>query len=364
MAHSQYYPQQAFSPPISTPPSANAPSPNYFPPAKRQRISPNPQSPYDSPSFGTLQLPNAGSPVNGVVTNGAQANMAPPPGSMGPPSLPPAKNTDPNEIMDVLASSGIDLKEEEAHLSQSYLNPLQSSGHQNNLGASFNSQGSSFGTLSAGNSFGEYTSRIPGSQATFFGAGTFNQPPKPPKTAEELAAEQQALAVRRAAEREQYHMNNPFLLTGTVELKLMKASYENQVQVPTQGLYRRVNNQPPPPPIEVKGPDGSSIVATRGSALIMKNDSPLADVLALLSLACEERIRGVVEESATLAKHRREHSHGIVPPEWADLAVDEEASGTTAAPATATSGLDSGVSPGTLPSLKRKCSLFRLRASG
>jgi hypothetical protein len=283
---------------------------------------------------------------------------------MGPPSLPPAKNTDPNEIMDVLASSGIDLKEEEAHLSQSYLNPLQSSGHQNNLGTSFNSQGSSFGTLSAGNSFGEYTSRIPGSQATFFGAGTFNQPPKPPKTAEELAAEQQALAVRRAAEREQYHMNNPFLLTGTVELKLMKASYENQVQVPTQGLYRRVNNQPPPPPIEVKGPDGSSIVATRGSALIMKNDSPLADVLALLSLACEERIRGVVEESATLAKHRREHSHGVVPPEWADLAVDEEASGTTAAPATATSGLDSGVSPGTLRSLKRKCSLFRLRASG
>src|SRR6266536_4449743 len=100
MAHSQHYPPQAFSPPIATPSPANAPSPNYFPPAKRQRISPLPQSPYDSPSFTTLQLPGSGSPVNGVTVNGTHTPMAPPPGSMGPPSRPTEKAIDMEGIAD------------------------------------------------------------------------------------------------------------------------------------------------------------------------------------------------------------------------------------------------------------------------
>jgi hypothetical protein len=361
MAHSQHYPPQAFSPPITNPSPANsnAPSSNYFPPAKRQRISPNPQSPYDSPSFTTLQLPTAGSPVNGIVANGTHSPMAPPPGSMGPPSRPSEKQTDMNEFADVLNSSGIDLREEEAQLNQSYnqtySNPLLPAAQQNAYANSFNSHGSSFGTLSAGNSFSEQTNRVPGPQATFYGAGSLNQPLLPSKTPEEQAAEKETLVVRRAAERRQHHVNEPFLYLGTVESKLSKVSYENQVQVSRNGLMVPVRNQAAP--IEVIGPDGSSIVSTQGNPLITRTESALIDILALLSLACEDRIRGIVEQSATLAKQRKQHSHGVVPAEWVDLAVDESANENTTGEAAAAGALDSAPSPMTAPTLKRSSPL-------
>ena len=40
----------------------------------------------------------------------------------------------------------------------------------------------------------------------------------------------------------------------------------------------------------------------------------IADVLALLSLACEERIRSVVEDVAAVAHNRYVSAQGVVPP--------------------------------------------------
>ncbi|KMU82238.1 hypothetical protein CIHG_00024 [Coccidioides immitis H538.4] len=141
----QFPSQSSFSPPASTPSpspsSTGTPSGNLGPPPKRQRLSPLPQTqaPFSSsPGFGTLQLPQTTSPVNGVpvanMTNppGNAVHLPPqpqpqpqthtpqpppPPGSMGPPSRPAeTKPTDAAELTDVLASSGIDVREEEAFL--------------------------------------------------------------------------------------------------------------------------------------------------------------------------------------------------------------------------------------------------------
>lgn len=124
---------QSMSPPVSSP-SPSAPSPvnggGIPPPSKRQRLSPLPQSqsPYASPSFGTLQLPSnqpTPTPMNGINMSGMPQTPAPPPppGTMGPPSRPVEKATDAAELTDVLASSGIDVREEEAFLTSSYSAP-------------------------------------------------------------------------------------------------------------------------------------------------------------------------------------------------------------------------------------------------
>src|SRR5438046_597390 len=107
----------SMSPPHSSPsPSANPPG--GFPPAKRQRLSPNPSSPYglspNSPNFfpSNISLPGSGATVNGATAM-PQPQVA---GAMGPPSKSVEKATDTAELADVLASSGIDLKDEESFL--------------------------------------------------------------------------------------------------------------------------------------------------------------------------------------------------------------------------------------------------------
>lgn len=131
----QQYSPRAFSPVQSQQTSQNA---TYgLLPNKRQRLSPDPRSPYSSPSMSNIALPNQvfSSPHYGVQPNGPSAyanssynnaNSPPAPpashpaqgGTMGPPSRPADKDkpTDMNELSDVLAGSGVDLREEEANL--------------------------------------------------------------------------------------------------------------------------------------------------------------------------------------------------------------------------------------------------------
>ncbi|KAI5283290.1 hypothetical protein KEM55_001647, partial [Ascosphaera atra] len=52
----------------------------------------------------------------------------------------------------------------------------------------------------------------------------------------------------------------------------------------------------------------------------MQYDAPLVDVLSLVSLAAEERVRGVVEQAAALARSRRVNSHGVVGETWRGMA--------------------------------------------
>ncbi|KAL3480315.1 hypothetical protein BJX99DRAFT_220573 [Aspergillus californicus] len=352
---------QSFSPPGSSP--SPAPSPvngSIPPPNKRQRLSPHPQpsqSPYASPSFGTLQLPQ-GQPssqptnqplnqplnqpfnqplnqqpyymnMNGTTANGViQAPVPPPPGTMGPPSRPVDKATDAAELTDVLASSGIDVREEEAFLTSSYSGPgvqvqqpprpqqpLPPTAQQHQLpplNTSFASQTSTTGTVSTTPSFSEPSHlQPPGRQESFYTEPS-TQPPAPFKDPNEPTRED-----TEAARRAQYHLQEPFLFTKILEKKLQSRGFELGVRIPAEGLFHPMPGRPQP--IEVTGPDGSSVVRT-GQTILNQEGAPLVDILNLMSISCEERLRTVIDYSSTLAQSRRAHSHGTVPIEWKDLA--------------------------------------------
>ncbi|KAF9887387.1 hypothetical protein FE257_010242 [Aspergillus nanangensis] len=328
---------QSFSPPGSSP-SPGAPSPvngaGVPPPPKRQRLSPLPQSPYASPSFGTLQLPQnqpSPSPLNGTPNlNGlppVPMTVPPPPpplpGTMGPPSRPVEKATDAAELTDVLASSGIDVREEEAYLTRSYAPPgvqaqqpprPQPTPQQQPppINTSFTSQTSSVGTVSAPASFSEASPYKPPTTQDSFYTEPSTQPSAPFKDPNEPTREDS-----EAARRAQYHLQEPFLLTKALEQKLQRRGFELGVRIPAEGLFHPVPGRPQP--IEVTGPDGSSVVRT-GQTILNQEGAPLVDILNLMSISCEERLRSVIDYSSTLSRSRRAHSHGIVPEEWQDLA--------------------------------------------
>ncbi|CAG8228375.1 unnamed protein product [Penicillium salamii] len=326
---------QAFSPPVSSPSPNNIASPvngaPIPPPSKRPRLSPLPpsqtQSPYGSPSFNAMQLPQNPSPMNGQSMNMNTMNMASAPatpapapaGTMGPPSRPVDKTTDAAELTDVLASSGIDVREEEAFLTRSFsgqtaqAQPPQrgpQTQHPPPINTSFNSQVST-GTLSASTSFGELPQIKPAvSHDTH--ADSSSHPSAPFKDPNEPTRED-TVAARRA----QYHIQEPFLITKLLEQKLQKRGFDLGVRIPSEGLFHPVPGRPQP--IEVTGPDGSSVVRT-GQTILNQEGAPLVDILNLLSISTEERLRGVIDYSSTLARSRRAHSHGVVPDEWKDVA--------------------------------------------
>lgn len=347
----QQFPQ-AFSPPVSSPsPNPASPVNGGMLPQKRQPFPPLPQtqstqSPYASPSFGTLQLPQNQSPMmngtnmnmNGMTpTPGAappqqqqqqQQQQPPPPpqGTMGPPSRPVEKATDAAELTDVLASSGIDVREEEAFLTSSYSAPgvqAQQQPRAQNVpppqqqqplqqvppNASFTSQPSLPGTPSTTPSFSEPSQVKPQTTQESFYTEPASQIPAPIQEPSREDSE--------AARRAQYHLQEPFLMTKLLEQKLQRRGFELGVRIPAEGLFHPVPGRPQP--IEVTGPDGSSIVRT-GKTILNQEGAPLVDILNLMSICCEERLRNVIDYSSSLSKSRRAHSHGTVPVEWKDLA--------------------------------------------
>lgn len=267
-----------------------------------------------------------------------------PPGLMGPPSRPVEKATDAAELTDVLASSGIDVKEEEAYLTQTYAPPgIQGQQLQRPqppaLNTSFTSQVSTPGTASASGSFEFSQVRFPSTQESGYTVDAASQPAAPFIDPNEPTQED-----TQAARRAQFHLQDPFLLTKVLEQKLQKRGFELGVRIPTEGLFHPVPGRPQP--IEVTGPDGSSTVR-KGHAIINQEGAPLVDILSVMSLCCEDRLRMVVEYASSLSKNRRLHSHGTVPPEWKDIAA-----ASTPEPEAAAAQKQ--------PSLKRKAFLYSL----
>lgn len=385
----QQYPPRVFSPPgrIDSPQHG----PTYpFPANKRQRLSPNPQSPYNSPGMQNIALPNQvfSSPYYGAQQNGGPPNHTynthhnysnqqspsypnhqssayspnnpygsaspytpnnnyntmnhPPPqqyappsqstappqtvptGTMGPPSRPAAdKPTDINELGDVLAGSGVDLREEEAAL-LAYGRPGQQRQDTGYGGSSFNAFGPSY--MPPVDNF--YSSNVPGDRSSFYGAGTFNQPATPYKSAEEIAAADRKNALRRQAEIKSYHLNDPFLLAQSLSNRLVRQAGIMQVRIPNSGLFNDISGQNAPHQLLIHGPDKNEVLKVVKGEPLLNTESPYAEILSLLSLATEERMRGFVEDAATLAKGRKIGSDGIVPRELADLASGEGATQT------------------------------------
>jgi len=127
---------------------------------------------------------------------------------------------------------------------------------------------------------------------------------------EEAEERKHRSAVRAAAEAQQHHLENPFLWGNGMRRRIEKVAGEIGVLVPLDGLFDRVNHNP---------------LTNPAAPSVLNRNSPLEPMLSLLSLATNQRIRGLLEDSYGLARGRQLGTDGVVPPEWADLAVGDGA---------------------------------------
>ena len=281
-------------------------------------------------------LPNQvfSSPYPVPQTNGVSSHLPfeqqhPPPitGAMGPPSRPTEKLTDMTELTDVLAGSGVDLREEEAALVNRYSTPNYQGGNFQSVGTSiayFNQPGSSRSMIDpylAHGGFDVVSRNLVGDRDSFYGAGTFNQAVVSFKSAEEEADEAQKRAIRIRSERKQYHLNDPFLFGATVQRSIAKHAHSTQITVPQTGLLTSNRQTGQRIQVAVAGPDKHEVLTVLQGQDLLYQDAPLSEILTLVSYATQERLRMLIEDVATLAKGRRTNSHGIVSPELADIAI-------------------------------------------
>jgi hypothetical protein len=352
-------PPRPFSPPsYQQSPTAMSPTMGSgIPPAKRQRLSPNPtspapyQSPFAAPSYpmspyasspqntGYLSLPQSPANTqpppfhqpqpyqhpNNMVH--PQQHPQPPPSSMPPPKVPyskaqdssselekaNARDLDVNNISDVLTGSGIDLRAEEDNLLHSYGN--------RGYGTSFNSQASG-STVSAHGSFNNWSQQ--GSHGAFQGTGPLSQSmSQEQQEAEFLRKHEQAARILN--ESAQQCLTDPFIDANVLRHRMARRAYENGIQVNVDGLFDKIPDKTPRDVTRTTqaGANGEQVVGLEAASLLNQN-APLVEILSLLSLAAEERVRTIVEDSFALSQGRQNSSHGIVPPQMVDIAVREQ----------------------------------------
>ena len=228
---------------------------------------------------------------------------------MGPPSRPNEKPTDINDLGDVLAGSGVDLREEEAAMfkfssSDRQYGASQPNGLPNGAPVPY--------PFSRDNHYSPY---VPGDRQSFYGAGLYNQPGTPFKSAEATAEEMKQRKIREKAEIRQYHLNDPFLLAGTLRKKMLAEVTKSHVKFDDSGLF--LPKEPPDPPQKrtFYGPDGHSVERRIYNQAILQHDGALVEILSLLSLATQERMHTLVEDATTLARGRKIGALGIPPAE-------------------------------------------------
>ena len=227
---------------------------------------------------------------------------------MAPPTRPPDRPTKEYEYepTDMLAGTGIDLRAEEQLAAEMLLN------HEASYG------------------FPQYP---PGSKDSFHGAGPMNQGPEHAKaqTQDELAAiaarKAWDTASRKLAASRAQEMNSPFVAAAVVHRKLEKFAKDQGLDLHLeyknpqnpQGRQRITEEQPAPRvQVSMKTLPDATVVTTTGS--YVAHETFLADQLSLLSLACKQRMRTLVEDAYRLSTNRQESSHGQIPDEWADIA--------------------------------------------
>lgn len=216
-----------------------------------------------------------------------------------------------DDVTDVMHGSGINLKDEENYLHTLYIN-------QHTAKDSFGTQGS-FGSSSmgGGNSFSTLQTSFDGQNGAF--AGTMGQASSQDDVEKE-AKRKREVAAREKAERDQHHLNNPFLLGNVLRLRMDKIARENGVRLDVHGLY--LLQQPNEPTKVMTNGTNSQGIVRAGSKI--DQSVPFADILSLVSLAAGERTRGLLDEAHALARARRYGDHNRVPPDLSDLAIAPE----------------------------------------
>ncbi|KAK5122584.1 hypothetical protein LTR85_003847 [Meristemomyces frigidus] len=353
------------------------------PPAKRQRLSPDPrspaqqqqnglpqyggqpqamgtpggygnpyapqQSPYGSPStfagspqssFNTPQIHQQNqqqwfSQPPTPATGGRQMS---PPGTqsqtqqmqssqmMPPPPRPNKDDKDDrmsvDDINDPMYGSGINLKDEE-----NYMHSFQTN-QSTSFGSSTMSPNNSFSQLRQ--SFNPDSQRGPGGAF----AGTMGDVQSQDNIEDEVRRKRErAAAARERAEKKQHPMEKDaqFLQTNSLRRRIDERCRENGVNMDVRGLYQRLPHPEPQPPLHpyrtnvmMNGVANEGIVAVDSRPeYTAGRGEPFEQVLSLLCLAAGDRLRGLMDEAFALSRARRFGDHGRVPPEFPDIAVGQ-----------------------------------------
>jgi len=260
---------------------------------------------------------------------------------MGPPLKPAEKVKDIDDPNDVLGASGIDLEKEEQFLLQQY-----------RLAHDIPSGGTQAGNVVASRAFTQFA---PGDVGSFYGAGPANQPAEFTELSQEEYIQKAAdqawhVAARSLALSRSKELNDPFLNVGKVHERMGKIAKENGLMLNVESgmgkmMLPQTFSRSTINITSAVGPDGV-IVTTSGRFL--PEDLHLVDQVALLSIATKHRLRCLLEDASRLARGRRQTSHGVVPAEWADLAIP--AKNSSAMPVSdVRNGWESAVSPLTKP---------------
>ncbi|KAI9847531.1 MAG: hypothetical protein M1838_000857 [Thelocarpon superellum] len=278
---------------------------------------------------------------------------------MGPPSRPVDKPTSTVELTDVLAQAGVDVTGEENLLTADFSSArnAENASFTSTKTSSFTSAtsgGSDMFTTSGQDSSQERSQASQRSQVVPYQHTPLSAPAVPHQTTEQLAQEEWQAALRRHAQARAQHLDAPFLSANSVRLRISRMAYRHNIRVPHEG-FQETRPHPPAQRIQsatMTGEDGTSIVAV--TARHLDRNAPLSEMLALLSLAANERVRGLIEDAMVLAKGRRAGAQGTVPVDWADVAVSNGAEPGVAKAVTAgRAGWESVGSPQTSNSLKR-----------
>jgi hypothetical protein len=389
-----YSPQSYQQSPGAMSPTGGPVAAGSLHPAKRQRLSPGPApaspsyspysaSPYTNSPYAmsppaqnylprpeSPAMPSFHQPQPYQYTNNMDQRPMPQGSLMPPPKVPYSKtqdnaelekanprDMDVNNISDVLTGSGIDLRAEEEAM-------FSNVGSHNSYGASFNSQS----TLSNHGSFNQWGQQV--ANGAFQGTGPLSQSFTEEQQHEELMRKHREVAriLNEAAEKP---LHDPFIQANSLRTRMAKRAYEQGISLNLEGLFDKI----PETPREVTrttmtASNGESIVALQANS-ILNHGAPLVELLSLLSLAAEKRVRTIVEDAFALSQGRQTTSNGMVPPGLADIAVaNGEMVSTTVAPVNVSKtewegevpvpavqvkeGPDNGVSPLTSTASKRK----------
>lgn len=274
---------------------------------------------------------------------------------MGPPPRPEKvekeekeKISDISDISDVIFGSGVDLREEENYMTNTYRNihGLQSSS------SSFNTSFDSTGTIaSQNNSFNLLTTQSNyGGHPALAGSGPTSQPVATQESIEqELERKHQDAALAYSRQHE-HHLRDPFLQGNTVRHRMHRLALTQGVALDIKGLYEPSRAQSPLPNkpqvangVTAMDQDGSGLASIRAQSIteakahaLLDETSRYADILSLVSLAANERIRTLLDEAYTIARGRRYGSHGVAPPDLSDVAKGENGQSTSVVPTSIT----------------------------
>jgi hypothetical protein len=365
-----YQQQRAFSPQNSYQQSPTAMAPTMgsgIPPNKRPQLSPNPPSPAPyqgpyAPSFppspytsspqtpGYLSQPTSPAAMQQPPSfhhpqpyPHANGQQPAPQGSMPPPKVPASKtdelekanarDLDVNNISDVLTGSGIDLRAEEDNLLHTY--------------RSFPSSGSTASPHSSFNNWSQQTGH-----GAYQGTGVLSQEVTGDQHQAELERKHTA-AARILNESAQQPLTDPFLAASVLRHRIAKRGYEYGISINVDGLFDKIPENKPQDITRtaLNGANGEQVVGLEAASLLNQS-APLVEILTLLSLAAEDRVRTLVEDSFALSQGRQNTSHGVIPPQMLDIAAVGENAVRTHAPAvnilkTPWEAAESAVSPTT-----------------